>query len=57
MVALEFQLAADIVDTIHSPATAHLNELAAIAFIRTFLNYFLNKGLLEQREILMPLRR
>ena len=52
VVALEFQLAADIVGTIILPTTAHLIELGAIALIRTFLNYFLNKELLEQREIL-----
>ncbi|HET7896329.1 MAG TPA: DUF1622 domain-containing protein [Flavisolibacter sp.] len=51
VVALEFQLAADIVGTIISPTTAHLVELGAIALIRTFLNYFLNKELLEQREL------
>lgn len=51
VVALEFQLAADIVGTIVSPTTAHLIELGAIAVIRTFLNYFLNKELLEQREL------
>lgn len=45
IVALEFQLAADIVGTIISPTTAHLIELGAIALIRTFLNYFLNKEL------------
>ena len=51
VVALEFQLAADIVGTIISPTTAHLVELGAIAFIRTFLNYFLNKELVEEREL------
>jgi uncharacterized membrane protein len=50
VVALEFQLAADIVGTITAPTTAHLVELGAIAFIRTFLNYFLNKELKEQAE-------
>ena len=54
VVALEFQLAADIVGTIVSPTTAHLIELGAIALIRTFLNYFLNKELREQRESLKP---
>jgi uncharacterized membrane protein len=52
VVALEFQLAADIVGTIISPTTAHLIELGAIALIRTFLNYFLNKELNEQSEII-----
>lgn len=51
VVALEFQLAADIVGTIVSPTTAHLVELGAIAVIRTFLNYFLGKELREEREI------
>jgi uncharacterized membrane protein len=51
VVALEVQLAADIVSTIISPTTAHLIELGAIALIRTFLNYFLSKELLEQKEI------
>jgi uncharacterized membrane protein len=50
VVALEFQLAADIVGTIISPSTAHLIELGVVAVIRTFLNYFLNKELNEQAE-------
>jgi uncharacterized membrane protein len=54
VVALEFQLAADIVGTIVSPTTAHLIELGAIALIRTFLNYFLNKELKEEKESLRP---
>ena len=52
VVALEFQLAADIVGTIVSPSTAHLVELGAIAVIRTFLNYFLGKELSEEKELL-----
>src|SRR3954467_1839050 len=51
VVALEFQLAADIAGTIVSPTTGHLIELGAIAVIRTFLNYFLNKELIEEREL------
>ncbi len=51
VVALEFQLAADIVGTIISPGTEHLIELGAIALIRTFLNYFLNKELTEEMEL------
>jgi uncharacterized membrane protein len=49
IVALEFQLAADIAGTIISPTTAHLIELGAIALIRTFLNYFLGKELEEEK--------
>jgi len=52
VVALEFQLAADIIGTIVSPTTAHLIELGAIAVIRTFLNYFLGKELKEENEML-----
>jgi uncharacterized membrane protein len=52
VVALEFQLSADIVETIISPTNGHLIELGAIAAIRTFLNYFLGKELKEQRESL-----
>jgi uncharacterized membrane protein len=51
VVALEFQLAADIAGTIVSPSTQHLVELGAIAFIRTFLNYFLSKELKEEKEL------
>ena len=50
VVALEIQLAADIVGTIVSPSTAHLIELGAIAVIRTFLNYFLSKELKEETD-------
>ena len=50
VVALEFQLAADIVGTIIAPTTAHLVELGAIALIRTFLNYFLGRELKEEDE-------
>jgi uncharacterized membrane protein len=52
VVALEFQLAADIVGTIVSPTTAHLIELGAIAVIRTFLNYFLGRELSEEKGVL-----
>ena len=51
VVALEFQLAADIVGTIISPSNAHLIQLGAVAVIRTFLNYFLNKELHEENEL------
>jgi uncharacterized membrane protein len=50
IVALEFQLAADIVATIVTPSYEELIKLGAIAVIRTFLNYFLNKELNETEE-------
>ena len=52
VVALEFPLAADIAGTIVAPTTAHLVELGAIAVIRTFLNYFLGKELIEEKQVL-----
>jgi len=52
VVALEFQLAADIASTIVSPTSAHLIELGAIALVRTFLNYFLGKELKEDNQLL-----
>ena len=42
IVALEFQLAADIVGTMITPTTNQVIQLGAVALIRTFLNYFLN---------------
>lgn len=49
-IALEFQLGADIVATTVAPTFEALGKLGAIAAIRTFLNYFLNKELAEQFE-------
>ena len=52
VVALEFQLAADIVGTIIFPTYEKLIVLGAVALIRTFLNYFLVKELNEETESL-----
>lgn len=47
---LTFQLAADIIETsVHSDWPT-LGRIAAIAVIRTFLNYFLERDLTEVRE-------
>jgi uncharacterized membrane protein len=43
--ALEFQLAADILATTKTPTLETLGQLGLIAVIRTFLNYFLGKEL------------
>jgi uncharacterized membrane protein len=43
--ALEFQLGADIVATTVNPTLQSLTELAILAAVRTFLNYFLQKEL------------
>lgn len=48
VLGLEFQLASDIMSTAMAPSWQQLGQLAAIAAIRTFLNYFL---LREQREV------
>lgn len=48
--ALTFQLAADIVETSISTGWEAIARIAAIALIRTFLNYFLEKDLAEVRE-------
>jgi len=50
--ALEFQLASDIIKTTISPTYEHLIQLGAIAIIRTFLNYFLSKELKELPELI-----
>jgi uncharacterized membrane protein len=50
--ALEFQLASDILQTTISPSYENLIQLGAIAVIRTFLNYFLSKELSELPELI-----
>ena len=52
VLGLEFQLAADVLRTAISPTFAEIGKLAAIAAIRTVLNYFLNREISqEQQEI------
>jgi uncharacterized membrane protein len=48
--ALTFQLAADIVETSITENWEAIGRIAAIAVIRTFLNYFLENDLTEIRE-------
>jgi uncharacterized membrane protein len=45
VLGLEFLLAADIIETVISPDWITIAQLGAIAVIRTFLNYFLEKDL------------
>jgi uncharacterized membrane protein len=52
VLALEFQLASDILKTAVAPTYEHLIQLGAIAIIRTFLNYFLSKELNELPELI-----
>ncbi|ELS02072.1 putative membrane protein [Xenococcus sp. PCC 7305] len=50
VLALELQLGADILATTGNPNFADLGKLAAIAAIRTFLNYFLYQELNEESK-------
>lgn len=47
---LEFQLASDILRTAVAPTLTEIGELAAVAAIRTALNYFLAREIKEERE-------
>src|SRR5262249_42738252 len=47
LLGLQFALAADIVRTIIAPTWNDIGQLAAIAIIRTFLNYFLERDMEE----------
>jgi uncharacterized membrane protein len=47
---LTFQLAADLVNTSFGPTWDEIGHLAAIAAIRTFLSYFLDKEMEDTRE-------
>jgi uncharacterized membrane protein len=47
---LTFQLAADILETAVTTRWEEVGRLAAIAAIRTFLNYFLERDLRDVRE-------
>lgn len=48
--ALEFQLAADILSTAIAPSWDQIGKLGAIAVIRTLLNYFLMREMREERS-------
>src|SRR4029453_7928972 len=50
LLGLEFELAADIIGSVLSPTWQEVGKLGAIAVIRTFLNYFLEKDL-ESTEV------
>ena len=49
--ALECQLGADILATTIAPSWEALGKLGALALIRTFLNYFLNKELEAEAKL------
>ena len=48
--ALEFQLASDILSTAVAPTWTQIGQLGAIAVIRTTLNFFLTRELREAHE-------
>lgn len=50
LLGLEFELGADIIRSAISPTWPQLGQLAAIAVIRTFLNYFLEKDIEKYAE-------
>lgn len=50
VVGLTFQLAADIIGTAFAPTWDDIGQLAAIAVIRTFVNFFLERDLAEQEK-------
>jgi uncharacterized membrane protein len=50
--ALEFQLASDILSTAVAPTWTQIGQLGAIAVIRTTLNFFLARELREASEMM-----
>ncbi len=48
---LTFQLAADIIETSVAPSWGEIGQVGAIAVIRTFLNFFLERDQRELREL------
>ena len=49
-VALEFELAADILNTAVTPTWSEIEKLAAIATLRTALNYFLEREIDQESK-------
>jgi uncharacterized membrane protein len=54
---LTFQLAADIIETSISTSWQTIGRVAAIAVIRTFLNYFLERDVEQQQRACAPQAR
>jgi uncharacterized membrane protein len=50
---LEFQLASDVLRTAVAPSFDELGKLAAVAAIRTALNYFLAREIREEQRIVL----
>lgn len=54
---LEFQLAGDVLRTAIAPSFTEIGQLAAIAAIRTALNYFLSREIADERAEIERERR
>jgi uncharacterized membrane protein len=52
--ALELQLAADVLSTSVAPSWDRIGKLAAIAIIRTALNFFLSREMTDERASAEP---
>jgi uncharacterized membrane protein len=50
LLALEFALAADLIETVIAPSWEEIGQLGAIAVIRIALGYFLGRDIAEIRE-------
>jgi uncharacterized membrane protein len=51
---LEFQLASDLLRTAVAPSFEEIGKLAAVAAIRTALNYFLSQEIKSENKQLLP---
>jgi uncharacterized membrane protein len=51
LLALEFALAADLIETIIAPTWQEIGQLGAIAGIRIALGYFLGRDIVEYRTV------
>ena len=51
VLALEFALAADLIDTVIAPSWEQIGQLGAIAAIRIALGFFLGKDIDEYRDM------
>ncbi|MFD3471402.1 DUF1622 domain-containing protein [Streptomyces sp. NPDC058682] len=49
ILGMEFQLAGDVLRTAVAPSSAEIGQLAAIAAIRTILNFFLTREITQER--------
>ncbi|MEU6765676.1 DUF1622 domain-containing protein [Streptomyces sp. NPDC046853] len=49
VLGLEFQLAGDVLRTAVAPSFAEIGQMAAIAAVRTALNYFLGREIAQER--------